>query len=50
LDPALAGPMTARATAVLNRHHGATGRIIELLVPLSAQTAASAPIRLTPER
>jgi 3-deoxy-D-manno-octulosonic-acid transferase len=38
LNPAIAGPMAARATAVLNRHLGATRRIIELLDPMPAQT------------
>lgn len=31
LDPATAGPATTRATAILNRHLGATRRIVELL-------------------
>lgn len=31
LDPAFAAATTARATAILNRHHGATRRIVELL-------------------
>ena len=36
LDPATAAPVTARATAILSHHHGATRRIVALLADAPA--------------